>query len=77
MSRLRETLDEVKKSGGSPTGFPTDGNRYQARCGVCDEMFYVDEATYDRVRRAVEFDPSDNPFRCDECEEEYEEDAVS
>ena len=77
MSRLRETLDEMNKSSGTPTKFQTNGNRYQVRCAVCDEMFYVDESIYNRVRRAVEFDPGGNPFRCDDCEEEYEEEAVS
>jgi hypothetical protein len=38
-------------------------------------MFYVDETIYNRVRREIEFDPGDNPFRCDNCEEEYDEEA--
>lgn len=76
MSRLRETLDEMNEDSGIPTKFPTDRNRFELRCGACDEMFYVDQTIYNWVRRALEFDPSDNPFRCDGCEEEYEEEAV-
>lgn len=43
---------------------------------ICDELFYVDEATYERVRSAMEFDPADNPFRCDDCEQEYDDEAA-
>ena len=75
MSKLRATLDEINGSG-SPTSFQTDRNGYRVRCSVCAEMFYVNESIYKRVRRAVEFDPDDNPFRCVDCEQEYEEDAV-
>ncbi len=46
------------------------------RCGVCEDLYYVDETTYNRVKRALEFDPTDNPFSCDDCEEEYDEEAV-
>jgi hypothetical protein len=77
MSKLRETLDEIPAAVETPTKFQTKLNKHEMRCGVCDELFYVDESIYDRVRRAVEFDPTDNPFRCDDCEEEYEQDAVS
>ncbi|HSB11525.1 MAG TPA: hypothetical protein VLM38_18700 [Blastocatellia bacterium] len=75
MPTLRETLDEIPAAIETPTTFPTERNKYEMRCGVCDELFYVDETTYDRVRSAVEFDPTDNPFRCDDCQEEYDEDA--
>jgi hypothetical protein len=76
MSRLRETLDEMNDSSRTPTRFRTDGNSYEVRCGVCGGRFYVDETIYIRMRRAVEFDPSDNQFCCDDCEEEYEEEAA-
>jgi hypothetical protein len=39
-------------------------------------MFFVDESVYNRVRVALEFDPTDNRFCCDDCEEEYAEDAA-
>lgn len=75
MSTLRERLDEIPAAIVTPTKFPTELNKYKMRCGVCDELFYVDETTYNRVRSAVEFDP-DNPFRCDDCEEEYDDEAA-
>jgi hypothetical protein len=76
MSRLRETLDEIPAAIETPTKFPTERNKYEMRCGVCHDLFYVDETTYNRVRRDIEFDPADNPFRCDDCEQEYDEEAV-
>lgn len=77
MSKQKETLDKVAPEVETATKFKTEQNKYEMRCGVCDELFYVDETTCDRVRRAIEFDPTDNPFRCDDCEEEYGEAAVS
>ncbi|HWO00839.1 MAG TPA: hypothetical protein VNS63_16385 [Blastocatellia bacterium] len=76
MPRLRETLDEPRSDADTPTNFKTEVNTHGMLCGVCDGLFYVDEATYNQVRSAIEFDPNDNPFRCDECKEEYDEEAV-
>ena len=75
-SRLGETLEEIPGSVETPTKFPTERNEYEMRCSVCDELFYVDEATYERARSAMEFDPADNPFRCDDCEQEYDDEAA-
>ena len=55
---------------------PTERNKYEMRCGVCDGLFYINEAIYQQVRSAMEFDPTDNPFRCNDCEQEYDEEAV-
>jgi hypothetical protein len=76
MSTLKETSDEIPAAIATPTEFPTERNKYEMRCGACHELFYVDETTYNQVRRAVEFDPADDPFRCDDCEEEYGEEAA-
>ncbi len=73
MERLREALDDRYAARQKPTRFETRLNKHEVRCGVCDRLFYVDESTYERVRSAIEFDPTDNPFRCDDCEEEYAE----
>jgi hypothetical protein len=76
MSRHREKADEIAAVIDTPTEFPTEWNKYGINCEVCGGLFYVDERTYERVRSAVEFDPSDIPFRCDDCQEGYDEDAV-
>ena len=76
MTRLRETLDEPRSDVDTPTKFKTEVNNHRMLCGVCDGLFYVDEATYSRVRSAIEFDPAGNPFRCSDCEQNYDEEAV-
>jgi hypothetical protein len=76
MTRLREILDEPRSDAEAPTRFKTEVNSHRMLCGICDGVFFVNQATYDRVRSAKEFDPTDNPFRCDDCEEQYDEDAV-
>lgn len=76
MSRLRETLDEIPDAIETATEYPTERNRHAVFCGVCAQLFYIGEADYDRVRRDIEFDPTDSPFRCADCEAEYDEEAV-
>ena len=76
MSRHREKADEISALLDTPTEFPTGWNKYGINCEVCGGLFYVDEATYSGIRSAVEFDPSDIPFRCDDCRQEEKEEAV-
>jgi|SRR6185503_16033343 len=71
----RERLDEIPSAIGTPTIFPTELNKHALRCDGCERLFYVDGGMYDRVHHALEFDPANNPFRCPDCEEEYEESA--
>jgi hypothetical protein len=69
----RETLDTNDKFSvrARPTREPSAANVHAVRCGVCDGLFYIDDATFAKVRRAAEFDPSDNPFVCERCEDDY------
>lgn len=76
MTKLRESLDDMHTAAGAATKLKTELNKYEVRCGVCNELFFVDESTYHRVRVALEFDPADSPFCCDDCEEEYAEEAA-
>jgi hypothetical protein len=41
---------------------------------MCGGIYYVDEETAGRIGTAVE-KGLDNPFVCEECEQEYEERA--
>jgi hypothetical protein len=77
MSLLRETLEEMSSKIGTPTKFQTELNKHAIRCDVCEGLFYVEGGMYDRVHCALEFDPTNNPFRCPGCEEECEEEAFS
>jgi NAD-dependent SIR2 family protein deacetylase len=76
MSGLRETLDDLETAVDAPTRFKTEGNTCELRCAGCGELFYVDEHTFNRAQSALEFDPADTPFCCDDCEEQYEEEAM-
>lgn len=76
MTKLKETLDDLHTAPETATKFKTEWNKYGISCGVCNEVFYVNESIYNRVRVALEFDPTDNPFCCDDCEEAYAEEAA-
>jgi uncharacterized protein YlaI len=52
-----------EQSRGRPAG------AHEVHCNVCDGVFTVDDATYEKVERALAFDPTDNPFVCEACEE--------
>jgi hypothetical protein len=75
MPKLRETLNPDEKMGalGGPTRIKTPENQHPLHCSECADLYYVDETTYRDVMRAVEFDPSENPFICDRCSEEEAE----
>jgi hypothetical protein len=55
-----------------PTSYKTPVNIYQERCGMCGRIQFVDEATLRGVCATSEAG-LDNPFRCADCEEEYDE----
>jgi len=73
MVRLREKLnpEEVRGALGRPTEYMTMSNIYGLHCRECGALYYVGESIYRRVSAAIDTDPSDNPFICDDCEEEY------
>jgi Zn finger protein HypA/HybF involved in hydrogenase expression len=79
MVRLREKLNPEEKQGalGGPTKFETETNRHGLHCRECGEFYYVDEFFYGKVRAALELDPSENSFVCEDCEAEYGEQEYS
>lgn len=79
MERLKETLNPEEQQGAieGPTTYKTATNKYELHCGVCGGLYFVDEATLGEVSAAMDADPSENPFCCDDCEEEYEEDEYA
>lgn len=74
MSNLRSALNPEEKQGAvtGPTEYRIGGNQFELSCGMCGNVYFVDQSTADRVREAVE-QGLDNPFRCEDCEEEYDE----
>ena len=56
----------------TPTKEKLGLNQFGIRCGMCGDLYYVDEATKARIAAAVETG-LDNPFRCEDCETEYDD----
>ena len=55
-----------------PTCFKKEQNQQEVRCGMCGKIGYVDEDTLLFVSEAIKVG-LDNPFRCETCEEEYDD----
>lgn len=77
MDRLREELnpEETPHAVEGPTKYRTEKNQYNLRCAMCGELFYVDKQTLQKAESSLEGDPSEIAFYCDDCEEEYQEEA--
>jgi len=50
----------------------TDDNQHEVRCGMCARELYVDEGGYRLYMEAIN-SGLDNPFRCEVCNEEYDD----
>lgn len=72
MTTLRSYIDPDEQSATGPTTFQTERNEYSVRCGICARAAYVDEKTFRSLSEAIE-SSLENPFRCEVCEEEYDE----
>ncbi len=74
MTTLRSYIDPDEQTATGPTSFMTERNDIEVRCGNCARPVYVDEETYrfgsDEIKSG-----GDNPFRCESCEEEYDDPA--
>ncbi len=72
--RLRSTQNPEEQTNfvEGPTRYRKGPNQSKLVCGSCNEIYYVDENTFNQAVTAME-EGLDNPFCCDECETEYEE----
>lgn len=72
MTTLRSYIDPDQQTATGPTSFMTERNEIEVRCGICARQVYVDEETYrfgtDEIKSGL-----DNPFRCENCEEDYDD----
>lgn len=50
----------------------TDETEHEVRCGMCAKELYVDEDGYRLYTEAL-ISGLDNPFRCEICNEEYDD----
>jgi hypothetical protein len=72
MTTLIPYIDPNHQSTTGPTFFMTERNEHEVRCGMCARAVYVDEETYLLVSDALK-SGLENPFRCEVCEEEYDD----
>lgn len=72
MSTLRSYIDPDQQRTTGPTSFLTERNEHAVRCGICARTEYVDEETFLFISEAIE-GGLENLFRCEICEEEYDD----
>lgn len=72
MTTLRAYIDPDQQPEHGPTSFRTEQNEIEVRCGICARPFFVDEET-SRLGSDEIDSGGDNPFRCEMCEEEYDD----
>ena len=72
MTTLRSFVDPDQNFSTGPTSFMTERNEHEVRCGMCSRLMYVDESAFEYASDALK-SGLDNPFRCEICEEEYDE----
>ncbi|MGH9872922.1 MAG: hypothetical protein ACRD9S_10710 [Pyrinomonadaceae bacterium] len=72
--RLRSTVNPEEQPNfvEGPTRYRKGPNQSELACAFCGDTYYVDEVTFQQAMTAME-EGIDNPFCCDECEEEYDE----
>jgi hypothetical protein len=73
MMELRERVNAQSTyiAIGTPTSYRTEINRYPLYCGVCHDLFYVDERIVRQVYAALEDDELEMPFSCWQCQEPF------
>ena len=72
MTKLRISPEGEQVNITGPTTFKTAENQRELRCGMCGDLYFVDEETFCRVTRAI-MEGLDNPFKCGDCEDEYDD----
>jgi len=58
-----------------PTRYITQLNKNEVYCGMCGDVYFLDDVQFKTVNRVIE-NTLENPFLCQECEFERDEDAV-
>ena len=72
MTTLRSYIDPDQQTATGPTSFMTERNEIEVRCGICARAMYVGDETYRSATNEMK-SGGDNPFRCEICEDEYDE----
>ncbi len=72
MSTVRSYIDQNQQNIIAPTAIMTDNNQHEVRCGMCARELYVDDEGFRLYMEAIN-SGLDNPFRCEICDEEYDD----
>jgi hypothetical protein len=72
MSTLRSNIDQNQQGTVAPMSIMTDECQHEVRCGMCSRELYVDDDAYRLYMEAIN-SGLDNPFRCEVCNEEYDD----
>ena len=72
--RLRSAIDPEEEPNriAGPTRFRIGRNQSELVCRSCGDLYFVDDLSFREAMVAMEVG-LENPFCCDECEEEREE----
>ena len=57
-----------------PTRYRTSLNKNEVYCGMCGDIFFLDDVKFKGYRHVVE-KTLENPFLCEECDFQNEEKA--
>jgi hypothetical protein len=71
MSTVHSSIDQ-NQGRVAATSIMTDNNQHEVRCGMCAKELYVDDEGYRLYMEAIN-SGLDNPFRCEVCNEEYDD----
>ena len=72
MSTVHANIDQNQQPPNSGSAIMTDDKQHEVRCGMCAREIYVDDEYYRRYMEAIN-SGLDNPFRCEVCNEEYDD----
>lgn len=72
MTTVRSYMDQTQPASILAGSIMTDENQHEIRCGMCARELYVDEDAYGYYSEAL-MSGLDNPFRCEVCNEEYDD----
>ena len=72
MSTLSSYIDQNQQPPNSASAIMTDEQQHEVRCGMCAKELYVDDEGYRLYMEAIN-SGLDNPFRCEACNEEYDD----
>ena len=72
MSTVHSHLNQDQPSVVAARSIMTDDHQHEVRCGMCAKELYVDDEGYRLYMDAIN-SGLDNPFRCEVCNEEYDD----